>query len=83
MTAKDLLSQAEIDALLANVQAQASQPDPAGASAARSFDLASRRRLKKRRLPGLEQINKRFAEYFRDIKPHALTSAKGCWDGRV
>ena len=66
MTAKDLLSQAEIDALLANVQAQASQPDLAGASAARSFDLASRRRLKKRRLPGLEQINKRFAEYFRD-----------------
>ena len=66
MTAKDLLSQAEIDALLANVQAKASQPDPAGASTARSFDLASRRRLKKRRLPGLEQINKRFAEYFRD-----------------
>ncbi|MFT6551488.1 MAG: flagellar motor switch protein FliM [Zhongshania marina] len=66
MTAKDLLSQAEIDALLANVQAQASQSDPAGSSAARSFDLASRRRLKKRRLPGLEQINKRFAEYFRD-----------------
>ncbi|MBQ0760872.1 MAG: flagellar motor switch protein FliM [Zhongshania sp.] len=65
---KDLLSQAEIDALLANVQAQTPRSDRANSptAGARSFDLASRRRLKKRRLPGLEQINKRFAEYFRD-----------------
>lgn len=65
---KDLLSQAEIDALLANVQAQAPSPDrqSAGSAGARSFDLASRRRLKKRLLPGLERISKRFAEYFRD-----------------
>ena len=65
---KDLLSQAEIDALLANVQAQTPRAEASTSSSvdARSFDLASRRRLKKRRLPGLEHINKRFSEYFRD-----------------
>jgi flagellar motor switch protein FliM len=63
---KELLSQAEIDALLANVQAQTPRQDRANSVAARSFDLASRRQLKKRQLPGLEQINKRFAEYFRE-----------------
>ena len=62
---KDLLSQAEIDALLANVQAQDVRADNAEAPA-QTFDLASRRQPKKRRLPGLEQINKRFAERFRD-----------------
>lgn len=65
---KELLSQAEIDALLANVQSPVSHSDPDNSHSvtARSFDLASRRRLKKRRLPGLEHINKRFAEYFRE-----------------
>ena len=62
---KDLLSQAEIDALLANVQLQSNRPSKQE-GAPRSFDLASRRQPKKRRLPGLEQINKRFAERFRD-----------------
>tara|TARA_R110001583_G_scaffold31310_1_gene107166 strand:- start:522 stop:1466 length:945 start_codon:yes stop_codon:yes gene_type:complete len=62
---KDLLSQAEIDALLANVQAQDVRADNAEAPA-QTFDLASRRQPKKRRLPGLEQINKRFAERFRE-----------------
>ncbi|AMO68732.1 flagellar motor switch protein FliM [gamma proteobacterium BDW918] len=62
---KDLLSQAEIDALLANVQAQDVRAEDA-ATPPRSFDLASRRQPKKRRLPGLEQLNKRFAERFRD-----------------
>ena len=62
---KDLLSQAEIDALLANVQAQDFRAENAEAPA-QAFDLASRRQPKKRRLPGLEQINKRFAERFRD-----------------
>ncbi|MEX1669270.1 flagellar motor switch protein FliM [Zhongshania guokunii] len=62
---KDLLSQAEIDALLANVQTQDLRSD-SDVVPARRFDLASRQQLKKRRLPGLEQINKRFAERFRD-----------------
>jgi flagellar motor switch protein FliM len=61
---KDLLSQAEIDALLANVQAQDLAVKKSHRSA-QSFDLASRRRLKKRPLPGLEHINRRFAERFR------------------
>lgn len=61
---KDLLSQAEIDALLANVQAPGTGLGKQAASA-QMFDLASRRQPKKRQLPGLEQINKRFAERFR------------------
>jgi flagellar motor switch protein FliM len=62
---KDLLSQAEIDALLANVQAQGARADNV-ATPAQTFDLATRRQPKKRRLPGLEQINQRFAERFRE-----------------
>ncbi len=62
---KDLLSQAEIDALLANVQAQDHRAENIE-TPPRAFDLASRRQPKKRRLPGLEQVNKRFAERFRD-----------------
>lgn len=70
---KELLSQAEIDALLANVQAQTpTKQDRVHAGAARSFDLASRRQLKKRQLPGLEHINNRFAEYFRDSVSEVL-----------
>ncbi len=62
---KNLLSQAEIDALLAAVQDDRSLPlDEPKVEVAR-FDLASRRQSRARRLPGLEQLSKRFAEHFR------------------
>lgn len=64
----NLLSQAEIDALLLAVQqsdAPAKPAEPAPRAQAARFDLASRQAPAKQRLPGLEQLGKRFAEYFR------------------
>lgn len=63
----NLLSQAEIDALLAALQddiSTAPAPKEAAANTVK-FDLAGRRQLKARRLPGLENLCKRFAEHFR------------------
>ena len=64
----NVLSQAEIDALLLAVQQSDIPQKPADvapkAKAAR-FDLASRNPVSRQRLPGLEQLSKRFAEHFR------------------
>ena len=72
----NLLSQAEVDALLAAVQDDV----PLTPSAARpttpasaKFDLASRRQVKSRRLPGLEHLCKRFSEHFRYSLSEVLT----------
>ncbi len=62
---KNLLSQAEIDALLAAVQDDSAAPVSEAAVPVASFDLASRRQPRAARLPGLEQLSKRFAEHFR------------------
>lgn len=62
---KQLLSQAEIDALLAAVKDSPAQADGERAGHYRQFDLARRAQPRARRLPGLEQLSKRFAEHFR------------------
>lgn len=62
---KDLLSQAEIDALLAAVKDEPAVPGIEPKPSYAQFDLASRQQPKARRLPGLEQLSKRFAEHFR------------------
>ncbi|MDJ0806511.1 MAG: flagellar motor switch protein FliM [Gammaproteobacteria bacterium] len=68
MSANDLLSQEEIDALLHGVDSgdvgtEADvEVDPSGVS---SYDFASQDRIVRGRLPTLEMINERFARYFR------------------
>ncbi|MEN8177555.1 MAG: flagellar motor switch protein FliM [Pseudomonadota bacterium] len=68
MSANDLLSQEEIDALLHGVDSgdvgtEADvEIDAGGAS---SYDFASQDRIVRGRLPTLEMINERFARYFR------------------
>lgn len=66
MSAKDLLSQDEIDALMHGVDSGAvdTTPPPAPGEA-RSFDFASQDRIVRGRMPTLEMINERFARLFR------------------
>jgi flagellar motor switch protein FliM len=68
MSANDLLSQEEIDALLHGVDSgdvDTSSDDEMGADGTRSYDFASQDRIVRGRLPTLEMINERFARYFR------------------
>ena len=67
MSASDLLSQDEIDALLHGVDSGAveTETDEAEPGSARSYDFASQDRIVRGRLPTLEMINERFARYFR------------------
>ena len=67
MSAKDLLSQDEIDALLHGVDNGAvdTTPAPAAPGEARSFDFTSQDRIVRGRMPTLEMINERFARLFR------------------
>jgi flagellar motor switch protein FliM len=68
MSANDLLSQEEIDALLHGVDSgdvDTSSDEDMGADGARSYDFASQDRIVRGRLPTLEMINERFARYFR------------------
>jgi flagellar motor switch protein FliM len=67
MSASDLLSQDEIDALLHGVDSGAveTETDDAEPGSARSYDFASQDRIVRGRLPTLEMINERFARYFR------------------
>jgi len=67
MSAADLLSQDEIDALLHGVDdgAVETEQDIGDPAAARGYDFASQDRIVRGRLPTLEMINERFARYFR------------------
>lgn len=67
MSAKELLSQDEIDALLHGVDNGAvdTTPPPAAPGEARSFDFTSNERIVRGRMPTLEMINERFARLFR------------------
>ena len=67
MSASDLLSQEEIDALLhgvdnGDVATESEVAEPGGASA---YDFTSQDRIVRGRLPTLEMINERFARLFR------------------
>ena len=67
MSARELLSQDEIDALLHGVDSGAvdTTPAPAAPDEARNYDFASQDRIVRGRLPTLEMINERFARLFR------------------
>ncbi|SFF43806.1 flagellar motor switch protein FliM [Fontimonas thermophila] len=67
MSASDLLSQDEIDALLHGVDSGAvdTTPPPAAPGEARPFDFAAQDRIVRGRMPTLEMINERFARLFR------------------
>ena len=67
MSAKELLSQDEIDALLHGVDNGAvdTTPPPAAPGEARNFDFTSNERIVRGRMPTLEMINERFARLFR------------------
>lgn len=63
---KELLSQDEIDALLQSVdEKNPIEEPPAAPNEARKYDLASRDRIVRGRLPTLEMINERFARHWR------------------
>jgi len=83
MSADDLLSQDEIDALLHGVDSGAvnteAEPDP---GVAREYDFASQDRIIRGRMPTLEMINERFARLWRIglfnlIRRSANVSARG------
>lgn len=67
MSANDLLSQEEIDALLHGVDNGdvATESDAADAGGINSYDFTSQDRIVRGRLPTLEMINERFARLFR------------------
>ena len=67
MSASDLLSQDEIDALLHGVDSGdvETETDEAEPGVARGYDFASQDRIVRGRLPTLEMINERFARHFR------------------
>jgi flagellar motor switch protein FliM len=67
MSASDLLSQDEIDALLHGVDSGdvETETDEGGEEGVRGYDFASQDRIVRGRLPTLEMINERFARLFR------------------
>ena len=67
MSANDLLSQEEIDALLHGVDNGdvATESDVVEAGGVNSYDFTSQDRIVRGRLPTLEMINERFARLFR------------------
>ncbi len=69
---KDVLSQAEVDALLAAIQQQPSVTTSEPLSRVDRFDLAREHIPKKQRLPGFEQWNRRFADIFRESLGQSL-----------
>ncbi|HEC16928.1 MAG TPA: flagellar motor switch protein FliM [Sedimenticola sp.] len=68
MSANDLLSQDEIDALLHGVDSGDVETgtDEVEDGGVRGYDFASQDRIVRGRLPTLEMINERFARYFRN-----------------
>ena len=67
MSATELLSQDEIDALLHGVDSGKvdTDPPPAAPGEARNFDFATQDRIVRGRMPTLEMVNERFARLFR------------------
>lgn len=67
MSANDLLSQEEIDALLHGVDNGdvATESEAVSAGGINSYDFTSQDRIVRGRLPTLEMINERFARLFR------------------
>ncbi len=65
MSAQDLLSQDEIDALLHGVDEKPAEVDNRDANGVASYDITSQERIVRGRMPTLEMINERFARYTR------------------
>ncbi len=64
MSAQDLLSQDEIDALLHGADEKPDKDD-ANSGGVSSYDITSQERIVRGRMPTLEMINERFARYTR------------------
>ncbi|GAA0836417.1 MAG: flagellar motor switch protein FliM [Marinomonas sp.] len=65
MSAQDLLSQDEIDALLHGADETPEEEDIRDANGVASYDITSQERIVRGRMPTLEMINERFARYTR------------------
>lgn len=65
MSAQDLLSQDEIDALLHGADEKPADEDNRDANGVASYDITSQERIVRGRMPTLEMINERFARYTR------------------
>lgn len=65
MSAQDLLSQDEIDALLHGADEAPAEEDNRDANGVASYDITSQERIVRGRMPTLEMINERFARYTR------------------
>ena len=65
MSAQDLLSQDEIDALLHGADEKPEEDDDVGEGGVASYDITSQERIVRGRMPTLEMINERFARYTR------------------
>ena len=65
MSAQDLLSQDEIDALLHGADEKPEEDDDVGEGGVSSYDITSQERIVRGRMPTLEMINERFARYTR------------------
>lgn len=67
MAAQDILSQAEIDALLHGVDGGEidTEVEPSAPGEARAYDFHSQERIVRGRMPTLEMVNERFARLFR------------------
>jgi len=65
MSAQDLLSQDEIDALLHGADEKPVEVDNRDANGVASYDITSQERIVRGRMPTLEMINERFARYTR------------------
>ncbi|MGO2353150.1 MAG: flagellar motor switch protein FliM [Marinomonas foliarum] len=65
MSAQDLLSQDEIDALLHGADEKPTEEDNRDANGVASYDITSQERIVRGRMPTLEMINERFARYTR------------------
>ncbi|GAB3480939.1 flagellar motor switch protein FliM [Marinomonas epiphytica] len=65
MSAQDLLSQDEIDALLHGADEKPAEEEEVDANGVASYDITSQERIVRGRMPTLEMINERFARYTR------------------
>ncbi|MBR7888687.1 flagellar motor switch protein FliM [Marinomonas sp. A79] len=65
MSAQDLLSQDEIDALLHGADDKADEEESRDENGVASYDITSQERIVRGRMPTLEMINERFARYTR------------------
>ena len=65
MSAQDLLSQDEIDALLHGADEKPEEEEVRDANGVASYDITSQERIVRGRMPTLEMINERFARYTR------------------